>query len=47
MTRNAIAGAADRGFAHIVLALPAPYPDRVVRWLTNTLITPVVDGLAR
>lgn len=37
-TREAIAGALDAGFLHIVLALPAPYPERVARWVADELI---------
>lgn len=39
-TRTAIAGALDAGFSHIVLILPAPYPDRVVRWVVDELVQP-------
>ncbi len=38
-TRDAIAEAVDAGFQHIVLMLPAPYPENVVRWVTDELIT--------
>jgi alkanesulfonate monooxygenase SsuD/methylene tetrahydromethanopterin reductase-like flavin-dependent oxidoreductase (luciferase family) len=31
-TRKAIAEAIDADFPHIVLSLPAPYPERVARW---------------
>jgi hypothetical protein len=37
-TRDAIAGAIDAGFRHIVLGLLAPYPENVARWVTNDLI---------
>jgi alkanesulfonate monooxygenase SsuD/methylene tetrahydromethanopterin reductase-like flavin-dependent oxidoreductase (luciferase family) len=37
-TRDAIAKAIDAGFRHIVLALPAPYPQNVARWVTDELI---------
>jgi len=37
-TRDAIAEAIDAGFRHIVLSLPAPYPDKVARWVTGELI---------
>jgi len=37
-TRDAIAEARDAGFQHVVLILPAPYPDHVARWVTNELI---------
>jgi alkanesulfonate monooxygenase SsuD/methylene tetrahydromethanopterin reductase-like flavin-dependent oxidoreductase (luciferase family) len=38
-TRDAIAEAIDAGFGHIVLGLPAPYPDHVARWVTDELIS--------
>ena len=37
-TRNSIAQALDAGFAHIVLGLPAPYPDGVASWVASELI---------
>jgi alkanesulfonate monooxygenase SsuD/methylene tetrahydromethanopterin reductase-like flavin-dependent oxidoreductase (luciferase family) len=37
-TRDSIAEAIDAGFQHIVLILPAPYPENVARWVTNELI---------
>jgi alkanesulfonate monooxygenase SsuD/methylene tetrahydromethanopterin reductase-like flavin-dependent oxidoreductase (luciferase family) len=37
-TRDAIAETIDAGFQHIVLGLPAPYPENVARWATNELI---------
>ena len=37
-TRDAITEATDAGFRHIVLALPAPYPENVARWVANELI---------
>jgi hypothetical protein len=40
--RRAIAEATDAGFGHIVLMLPAPYPDNVARWVADELITPSV-----
>ena len=39
-TRTAIARARDAGFAHLVLSLPAPYPDRVAHWVADELINP-------
>ena len=36
-TRAAI----DAGFSHIVLSLPAPYPDGVARWVADTVIRPI------
>jgi len=38
-TRDAITEASAAGFQHIVLGLPAPYPDNVARWVTNEFIT--------
>jgi alkanesulfonate monooxygenase SsuD/methylene tetrahydromethanopterin reductase-like flavin-dependent oxidoreductase (luciferase family) len=37
-TRDAIAEAIDAGFRHIVLGLPAPYPEDVARWVADELI---------
>jgi alkanesulfonate monooxygenase SsuD/methylene tetrahydromethanopterin reductase-like flavin-dependent oxidoreductase (luciferase family) len=38
-TRDSIAEAIEAGFQHIVLGLPAPYPENVARWVTDELIT--------
>jgi len=38
-TRDAIAEALDAGFPHIVLIVPAPYPENVARWVTDAFIT--------
>jgi alkanesulfonate monooxygenase SsuD/methylene tetrahydromethanopterin reductase-like flavin-dependent oxidoreductase (luciferase family) len=38
-TRDSIAGAAGAGFRHIVLSLPAPYPEGVARWVASELIS--------
>jgi alkanesulfonate monooxygenase SsuD/methylene tetrahydromethanopterin reductase-like flavin-dependent oxidoreductase (luciferase family) len=38
-TRGAIAEAIDAGFRHIVLSLPAPYPENAARWVTDELIS--------
>jgi alkanesulfonate monooxygenase SsuD/methylene tetrahydromethanopterin reductase-like flavin-dependent oxidoreductase (luciferase family) len=38
-TRDAIARAVDAGFRHIVLSLPAPYPEHVARWVASELIS--------
>jgi alkanesulfonate monooxygenase SsuD/methylene tetrahydromethanopterin reductase-like flavin-dependent oxidoreductase (luciferase family) len=38
-TSNSIAEAIEAGFLHIVLGLPAPYPDNVARWVTDELIS--------
>jgi alkanesulfonate monooxygenase SsuD/methylene tetrahydromethanopterin reductase-like flavin-dependent oxidoreductase (luciferase family) len=37
-TRETIAEAIDAGFQHIVLGLPAPYPDNVACWVAGELI---------
>jgi alkanesulfonate monooxygenase SsuD/methylene tetrahydromethanopterin reductase-like flavin-dependent oxidoreductase (luciferase family) len=37
-TRAAIAQAIVAGFTHIVLGLPAPYPEGVTHWIANELI---------
>ncbi|SEU24519.1 LLM class flavin-dependent oxidoreductase [Nonomuraea wenchangensis] len=37
-TRDAIGTAVEAGFRHIVLGLPAPYPDGVARWVADELI---------
>ena len=37
-TRKAIGEAVDAGFRHIVLGLPAPYPEGVARWVADELI---------
>jgi alkanesulfonate monooxygenase SsuD/methylene tetrahydromethanopterin reductase-like flavin-dependent oxidoreductase (luciferase family) len=37
-TRTAIANAIDAGFQHIVLGLPAPYPDDIAHWIAGELV---------
>ncbi len=37
-TRISVAEAVDAGFQHIILGLPAPYPENVARWITSELI---------
>jgi alkanesulfonate monooxygenase SsuD/methylene tetrahydromethanopterin reductase-like flavin-dependent oxidoreductase (luciferase family) len=37
-TRDSIAAAIGAGFRHIVLSLPAPYPENVARWVADELI---------
>ncbi len=39
-TRAAIGAALDAGFGHIVLMLPAPYPEGVARWVADELVAP-------
>jgi alkanesulfonate monooxygenase SsuD/methylene tetrahydromethanopterin reductase-like flavin-dependent oxidoreductase (luciferase family) len=38
ITRDAIGEAIDVGFRHIVLGLPAPYPESIARWVADQLI---------
>ncbi|OLF15826.1 LLM class flavin-dependent oxidoreductase [Actinophytocola xanthii] len=38
-TRKAIGEAVDAGFGHIVLGLPAPFPEGVARWVADELVT--------
>jgi len=33
-----IARAIDAGFQHIILGLPAPYPQDVARWIAGVLV---------
>jgi alkanesulfonate monooxygenase SsuD/methylene tetrahydromethanopterin reductase-like flavin-dependent oxidoreductase (luciferase family) len=37
-TRDSIAEAVDAGFRHIVLGLPAPYPQDVAHWVASELV---------
>jgi alkanesulfonate monooxygenase SsuD/methylene tetrahydromethanopterin reductase-like flavin-dependent oxidoreductase (luciferase family) len=37
-TRKAIAEALDAGFRHVVLALPAPFPENVAHWVAREVI---------
>ena len=37
-TRKAIAEAINAGFPHIILSLPAPYPEQIARWVTDEFI---------
>jgi alkanesulfonate monooxygenase SsuD/methylene tetrahydromethanopterin reductase-like flavin-dependent oxidoreductase (luciferase family) len=41
-TRDSISAAIQAGFTHLVLGLPAPYPDKVAHWITDELITPSI-----
>ena len=43
-TRAAIDAAVVAGFWHLVLSLPAPYPDGVARWLVDEVIVPTRGG---
>jgi alkanesulfonate monooxygenase SsuD/methylene tetrahydromethanopterin reductase-like flavin-dependent oxidoreductase (luciferase family) len=38
-TRAHVAEALDAGFSHLVLSLPAPYPEKVVHWLADQIVT--------
>ena len=38
-TRDAATEAVDAGFRHIVLSLPAPYPENAARWVAKELIS--------
>jgi alkanesulfonate monooxygenase SsuD/methylene tetrahydromethanopterin reductase-like flavin-dependent oxidoreductase (luciferase family) len=38
-TRDAVAEAIDAGFRHVVLGLPAPYPETVAEWVTSEIIS--------
>jgi len=38
-TRDTISAAMDAGFQHLILSLPAPYPDGVAQWVTDELVT--------
>jgi alkanesulfonate monooxygenase SsuD/methylene tetrahydromethanopterin reductase-like flavin-dependent oxidoreductase (luciferase family) len=37
-TRDAITEAIDAGFQHVIASLPAPYPEKVARWVADELI---------
>jgi len=39
-SRRAIGEAIDAGFRHVVLGLPAPYPQDVAQWVADELIAP-------
>jgi alkanesulfonate monooxygenase SsuD/methylene tetrahydromethanopterin reductase-like flavin-dependent oxidoreductase (luciferase family) len=41
VTRRAAAEAVDAGFDHVVLGLPAPYPEGVARWVADEIVAPV------
>ena len=38
-TRDTVAAAIDAGFTHVVLSLSNPYPDAVVRWVADEIVT--------
>ena len=39
LTREAVGQALNAGFTHIVLSLPAPYPEHAARWVADQLIS--------
>jgi alkanesulfonate monooxygenase SsuD/methylene tetrahydromethanopterin reductase-like flavin-dependent oxidoreductase (luciferase family) len=39
-TRENVAAAVDAAFTHVVLSLPAPYPEGVARWVADEIVTP-------
>jgi alkanesulfonate monooxygenase SsuD/methylene tetrahydromethanopterin reductase-like flavin-dependent oxidoreductase (luciferase family) len=39
-TRDAITEAIEAGFPHIILTLPAPYPEKAAHWVADELISP-------
>ena len=38
-TRDGITAAVGAGFRHVVLSLPAPYPENVAQWVTDEVIS--------
>ncbi|GAA2096423.1 LLM class flavin-dependent oxidoreductase [Streptomyces albiaxialis] len=38
-TRKAVGEAVDAGFTHVVLGLPAPFPEGVARWVADELVS--------
>ena len=46
-TRKAITEAIDAGFPHIILSLPAPYPEKVAQWVTDEFISDGGPGADR
>lgn len=40
-TRTAVGAAVEAGFGHVVLGLPAPYPEGVARWVADEIVIPV------
>jgi alkanesulfonate monooxygenase SsuD/methylene tetrahydromethanopterin reductase-like flavin-dependent oxidoreductase (luciferase family) len=45
-TRAAIGAALDAGFPHVVLMLPAPYPEGVARWVADELVAPFLTPVS-
>jgi alkanesulfonate monooxygenase SsuD/methylene tetrahydromethanopterin reductase-like flavin-dependent oxidoreductase (luciferase family) len=46
-TRESLRQLIDAGFTHLVLTLPAPYPNDVARWVADELITPTLGHAPR
>lgn len=42
--RSAVAGALDAGFSHVVLIMPAPYPNNAAVWVADEIIRPSLAG---
>lgn len=40
VTADAVGAAAEAGFRHVVLSLPAPYPPGVARWVADQVVAP-------
>jgi alkanesulfonate monooxygenase SsuD/methylene tetrahydromethanopterin reductase-like flavin-dependent oxidoreductase (luciferase family) len=40
LARDTISRAIEAGFSHLILSLPAPYPERVAQWVTDEIIVP-------
>ena len=45
-TRAAIGAVLDAGFPHVVLMLPAPYPEGVARWVADELVAPFLTPVS-
>ncbi|KAB8162631.1 LLM class flavin-dependent oxidoreductase [Streptomyces sp. 3MP-14] len=43
-TRAVVTDLLTTGATHIVLSLPAPFPEGVARWVTDEIIVPVLEG---
>jgi hypothetical protein len=40
--RDAVGEALEAGFRHVVLGLPAPFPEGIARWVAEEVIRPSV-----
>jgi alkanesulfonate monooxygenase SsuD/methylene tetrahydromethanopterin reductase-like flavin-dependent oxidoreductase (luciferase family) len=47
VTREKISAAVDAGFGHIVLGLPAPFPEGVARWVADELVVEATSRTGR